>query len=264
MRRYDGKDRRVLSAIMAPGNGGQNFLGQKIGECLREASLGILVLPREEGAYVFSSSTRSDRDNIAMADVAGYMSLLTSGRESGLFYCVEPVRDIEGAFFCGSEDCSVARRSESGGCYDWDGGVIETEGQDVCVKNFSGEVLMKGFRCPDKFASDICGLFLSQVYPTQELYRLKDDDFVDVEMHSMEMQLNEARRSVLISRISLLLALAMPVAAVFIGNRWGYSKLDATQYDGLIQRIDSVCHVAGRHLTVESDAVADSVREFPK
>ena len=241
MRRYDGKDRRVLSAIADYAFDSSALLGDKIGGCLKDQALGVLVLPREESAYLFSSSTRRDWDAVAMADMAAYMALLTSSRDSGLIYCVDGDKDMEGAFFCGNDDSAVAKRSGNEGRYDWAGGVIETDGNTACVKNHSGKILMKGLRCPDSLGMAVCRMFLSHVYPTQELYGLKDNDFKDAEMRSMEQQLKEARKSVCYSRWALGLALLMPVVAIFLGNLWGYSKMDTSQYDGLMQRIDSVC-----------------------
>ena len=111
-----------------------------------------------------------------------------------------------------------------------------------------GKSVMQGVTFTKELYERFVHFFNSVIYPTSSLIELVKNDYVseeenrfNISMRNAQKQLEEARRSVTISKIALGIAISVailsPILSVWISNQWGVVTIDECQFEQILNAL---------------------------
>ena len=108
------------------------------------------------------------------------------------------------------------------------------------VKDDSCSDIMEGDVCSDLLTQKLWHFFVGDVYETQALVSFVGNDFKLPEVIQYEEELKYTKKSLCLTRITLLTSLFLPFLSIPLSNCFGKSTLTEQQYYPVIQCLEKV------------------------
>ena len=124
--------------------------------------------------------------------------------------------------------------------YNFEKGTIECQSGKCVVKDDSCLDIMEGDVCSDLLTQKLWHFFVGDVYDTQALVSFVGTSFKLPEVLQYEEELKHTKKSLCLTRITLLTSLLIPILCIPLSNRFGKSTLTEQQYYPVIQCLEKV------------------------
>ena len=143
-------------------------------------------------------------------------------------------------FFCHDLNNHNVAVVEDNHRYSFEKGTVVCQSEKCVVKDDSCSDIMEGDVCSDLLTRKLWHFFVGDVYDTQALASFVGNGFKLPEVLQYEEELKYTKKSLCLTRITLLTSLFLPFLSIPLSNRFGKSTLTEQQYYPVIQCLEKV------------------------
>lgn len=124
--------------------------------------------------------------------------------------------------------------------YSFEKGTVECQSGKCVVKDDSHSDIMEGDVCSELLTQKLWHFFVGDVYETQALVSFVGNGFKLPEVLQYEEELKHTKKSLCLTRITLLTSWLIPILCIPLSNRFGKSTLTEHQFYPVIQCLEKV------------------------
>ena len=166
------------------------------------------------------------------------LSILDYMEREGMIYVIDPLSsDLFFLHELNNHNVAVLKENHR---YRFEKGTVECQSGKCVVKNDFCLDIMEGDVCSDLLTQKLWHFFVGDVYDTQALVSFVGNSFKLPEVLQYEEELKHTKKSLCLTRITLLTSLLIPIICIPLSNRFGKSTLTEQQYYPVIQNLEKV------------------------
>lgn len=236
MRTFSELDKDVARRLLS--NHGEKHVSEVLSDCFSLKNLAVFLHGKDSAYMLYAKDCNNNTLLKSKQRLMSVLSILDYMEQEGMIYVIDSLSSA--SFFCHDLNNHNVAVVEENHRYSFEKGTVVFQSGKCVVKDDSCSDIMEGDVCSDLLTQKLWHFFVGDVYETQALVSFVGNDFKLPEVLQYEEELKYTKKSLCLTRITLLTSLFLPFLSIPLSNRFGKSTLTEQQYYPVIQCLEKV------------------------
>lgn len=236
MRTFSELDKEVARRLLS--NHGEKHVFEVLSDCFSTRSLAVFLQGKDSSYILYAKDCDNSTLSESIQRLMSVLSILDYMEQEGMIYVIDSLSS-DTLFLHELKEHYVAVVKENHR-YSFEKGTVECQSGKCVVKDDSCSDIMEGDVCSDLLTQKLWHFFVGDVYDTQALVSFVGNGFKLPEVLQYEEELKHTKKSLCLTRITLLTSLLIPILCIPLSNRFGKSTLTEQQYYPVIKCLEKV------------------------
>lgn len=255
MRTFSELDKDVARCLLS--NHGEKHVFEVLSDCFSMKSLAVFLQGKDSAYILYAKDCNYNTLLKSKQRLMSVLSILDYMEQEGMIYVIESLSsDLFFLHELNEHNVAVVKENQR---YSFEKGTVECQSGKCVVKDTSYSDIMEGDACSDLLTQKLWHFFVGDVYDTQTLVSFVGNGFKLPEVLQYEEELKHTKKSLCLTRITLLTSMLIPILCIPLSNRFGKSTLTEQQYYPVIkclEKVDTTVSEICKHLKdVESNQI---------
>lgn len=255
MRTFSELDKDVARCLLS--NHGEKHVFEVVSDCFSMKSLAVFLQGKDSAYILYAKDCNYNTLLKSKQRLMSVLSILDYMEQEGMIYVIESLSsDLFFLHELNEHNVAVVKENQR---YSFEKGTVECQSGKCVVKDTSYSDIMEGDACSDLLTQKLWHFFVGDVYDTQTLVSFVGNGFKLPEVLQYEEELKHTKKSLCLTRITLLTSMLIPILCIPLSNRFGKSTLTEQQYYPVIkclEKVDTTVSEICKHLKdVESNQI---------
>lgn len=236
MRTFSELDKDVARSLLSNHGGKQCF--EVLSDCFSMKSLAVFLRGKDSAYMLYAKDCNDNTLLKSKQRLMSVLSILDYMEQEGMIYVIDSLSSD--SFFCHDLNKHNVAVVEDNHRYSFEKGTVVCQSEKCVVKDDSCSDIMEGDVCSDLLTRKLWHFFVGDVYDTQALVSFVGNGFKLPEVLQYEEELKYTKKSLCLTKITLLTSLLIPIFSIPLSNCFGKSALTEQQYYPVIQCLEKV------------------------
>lgn len=255
MRTFSELDKDVARCLLS--NHGEKHVFEVLSDCFSMKNLAVFLQGKDSAYILYAKDCNYNTLLKSKQRLMSVLSILDYMEQEGMIYVIETLSsDLFFLHELDEHNVAVVKENQR---YSFEKGTVECQSGKCVVKDTSYSDIMEGDACSDLLTQKLWHFFVGDVYDTQTLVSFVGNGFKLPEVLQYEEELKHTKKSLCLTRITLLTSMLIPILCIPLSNRFGKSTLTEQQYYPVIkclEKVDTTVSEISKHLKdVESNQI---------
>ena len=236
MRTFSELDQEVARRMLS--NHGEKHVFEVLSDCFSMKSLAVFLHGKDAAYMLYAKDCDINTLSKSKQRLMSVLSILDYMEQEGMIYIIDSLSS-DLFFLHELNDHNVAVVEENYR-YSFEKGTVECQSGKCVVKDTSYSDIMEGDVCSDLLTQKLWHFFVGGVYDTQALVSFVGSGFKLPEILQYEEELKQTKKSLCLTRITLLTSMLIPILCIPLSNRFAKSTLAEQQYYPIVKCLEKV------------------------
>lgn len=247
MRTFSELDKDVARCLLS--NHGEKHVFEVLSDCFSMKNLAVFLQGKDSAYILYAKDCNYNTLLKSKQRLMSVLSILDYMEQEGMIYVIETLSsDLFFLHELNEHNVAVVKENQR---YSFEKGTVECQSGKCVVKDTSYSDIMEGDACSDLLTQKLWHFFVGDVYDTQTLVSFVGNGFKLPEVLQYEEELKHTKKSLCLTRITLLTSMLIPILCIPLSNRFGKSTLTEQQYYPVIkclEKVDTTVSEISKHL----------------